>query len=434
MRTLTSFWSILILAALPAAAAELSLEEALALARSESHRLQAAGHAVAAAGAGVRTARAELLPSLDAVATWIDYDGDVFYNRFVNPAGVPDPTAPPTDVGGFSSTGAAVLRIRQPLYAGGALRSGVRARRVEERIAEVELRRARLDLDYEVAAAYYGVLLAERAVEVKGQSVRRSEETLEAVRRRRAAEEALKVEELAAESRLAADRHALRGAENDLRFARLALRRLLAAAPEGELRLTDPLAADPRPIDEERVVTQALAGHPAIARGELRLALADELRAAAGARAKPKLELEGYHAWIDSETFFEGTTFGVDLKISIPFLRDAAAAGGERARAAAGRELEASTLEEARSAIELRARRAVRAVAEAYGAVEVARKALETRREKQRVTASAFRERLATADQLMTEDAALAEAELELYAAQHQARLAEAELDRLTGG
>ena len=76
----------------------------------------------------------------------------------------------------------------------------------------------------------------------------------------------------------------------------------------------------------------------------------------------------------------------------------------------------------------------MRAVAEGYGAVEVAHRALDYQREKQRVTASAFREQLATADQLMTEDAALAEAELELYGAQHQARLAEAELDRLTGG
>ncbi len=435
MRTLSSLWPILILAALPAAAAELTLDEALRLARSESFRLQAAGHAVAAAGAEVRSARAELMPSLEAVATWVDYDGDVFYNRFVTPTGVPDPTAPPTDVGSFSSTGGLVLRVSQPLYAGGALRSQVRARRVERRIAEVELRRVRLDLDYEVTAAYYGVLLAERAVEVAGQSVRRSEETLEMVRRRRAAEEALKVEELAAESHLAADRHRRRGAENDLRFARLAFRRLLAnRLPEDELRLTDPLAAAPRQLDEERAVERAVAGHPAVARGELRLALADELAAAAGARARPKLELEGYHAWIDSETFFEGTTFGFDLKVSIPFLRDAVAAGGARARAAAGRALEASTLEEVSSAIALRARQAARAVEEAYGAVEVARQALDYQREKQRVTASAFREQLATADQLMTEDAALAEAVLRLYGAQHQARLAEAELDRVAGG
>lgn len=434
MRTWLSWWPILILAALPAAARQLSLEEAIDLARSESFRLQAADQAVAAAAAEVRTARAELLPTLEAVATHVDYDGDVFYTRFITPTGVPDPTAPPTDVGDFSSTQAAVLRLSQPLYAGGALRSQVRARGLERRIAEEELRQERRDLDYEVTEAYYGVLLAERAVEVVRQSVRRSEETLEAVRRRRAAEEALKVEELAAESHLAADRQRLAETEGDLRFARLALARRLAGAAADELQLTDSLAAPPRQVDEEAAVRRALADHPAVAGGQLRLGLAEELAVAARARAKPRLALEGYHGWIDSETFFEGTTFGFDLKISIPFFRDAAAAGGERARAAAGQKLAASRLEELSSTIELRARQAVRAVEEAYGAVEVARSALDYQREKRRVTASAFREQLATADQLMAEDAALAEAELGLYGAQHRARLAEAELDRLAGG
>lgn len=442
MTTLAKTWPILLLAAVPlavlpaAAEQELSLHDALEIARGASHRLQAAGQAVDVAAAGVRTARAELLPALAVVATRVDYDGDVFYARFINPAapGQPNPNAEPTDVGDFSATRAAVARLTQTLYAGGALRSRVRAGKVDRQIAEEDLRQQRLDLDYEVTQAYYDVLLAEQAVEVARQSVSRSEETLEAIRRRRAAEEALEVEELGAESHLAADRHRLFAAENDLRFARLALRRLLAGAPEGELRLTDPLERPRRPLDEEQAVRQARERHPALARGELRLARAEEHAAAARAHFKPKLELEGYYAWIDSETFFEGTTFGFDLKVSIPFFRDVAAGGGARAQAAAARELERSALAEASSSIELLARQAVRQVEEAYGAVEVARKAFDYQREKHRVTASAFREQLVTADELMTENTALAEAELRLFGALHQARLREAELDRDLGG
>ncbi len=423
----------LVLSAVPIAAqTEFSLDDARRLAREQSFRLQAAGHAVTAAGGGVRAARAEFLPSLAAVATHVDYDGDVFYARFINPLqpGVPNPAAEPTDVGDFSSTSAGVLKLSQPLYAGGALMSSLRASRIEQQIAENELRRQQLDLNFEVTRAYYDALLAERAIEVAGDSVRRSQESLDTVRRRRAEQEALKVEELAAEAQLARDRQRLRTAESDLRFARLALERLIGQ-PAGELRLSDSLEASPRELDEARTVRRALAGNPTLARGELRLGLAEEAVKGARAHFKPRLELEGYHAWIDSETFFEGTTFGFDLKVSIPFFRDVAAGGAAAAEAAAGRELEASQHREATSQIELLARHAVRRVEDAYGDVEVAGRALDYQREKHRVTASAFREQLATAGDLLAEHAALAEAQLGVHGAHHQARVAEAELDRV---
>ncbi len=425
---------LVLFTALPAAAQrELSLDDARRIARGESFRLKAAEQATAAAAGGVRAARAELLPTLAAVATHVDYDGDVFYARFINPLqpGAPNPAAEPTDVGEFSSSRAGVLKLNQPLYAGGALRSGVRASRLEQQIAEAEVEQQRLDLDFDVTRAYYDALLAARSVAVAGDSVRRSEESLEVVRRRRAEEEALEVEVLAAETQLARDRHRLRATEGDRRLALRALGRLLVLTDGQEVALSDPLEAPERHLDEEAVVRRALARHPALAGGELRLALAGEAVKAARAHYKPKLELEGYHAWIDSETFFEGTTFGFDLKVSIPFFRDAAAGRGAAAQAAAGRELEASRHHELGSRIRLLARRAVRAAEDAYGAVEVARKALDYQREKHRVTASAFREQLATADQLLAEQAALGEAELQLFAAHHAARLAEAEIDRV---
>ncbi len=436
MRTLSTLFSALSLLAVPAAAqaqSGLSLDDARRRAHEHSFRLQAAGHAVAAAAGGVRMAKAELLPALSAVATGVDYDGDVFYARFINPLapGTPNPDAEPTDVGSFSSTRAGVLKLSQPLYAGGALRSGVRARRLEQRIAEAELDQQRLDLDFEVTRAYFDALLAERSIEVAGDSLRRSQENLEIVQRRRAEQEALRVEELAAETQQARDRHRLDSAKGGLRLAHLALQRLLASSAGDDVVLSDPLERPPRPLDEAAAVRRALDHHPALARGELRLDLAAEAIKAARAHFKPKLELEGYHAWIDSETFFEGTTFGVDLKVSIPFFRDAAAGGGAGARAAAARELEASHHREAASQIELLARRAVHRLEDAYGAVEVAGRALEAQREKYRVTASAFGEQLATAGDLLAEHAALAEAQLQLHAAHHEARIAEAELDRV---
>ncbi len=98
MRTFCLILSALLLAALPAAAqSELSLDDARRIARGESFRLKAAEQGTVAAAAGVRAAKAELLPSLAAVVTQVDYDGDVFYARFVNPLdpGMPNPAAIP---------------------------------------------------------------------------------------------------------------------------------------------------------------------------------------------------------------------------------------------------------------------------------------------------------------------------------------------------
>ncbi|MCP4662373.1 MAG: TolC family protein [bacterium] len=441
MTTLLRIWPLLLIVALlqvaPAAAAEqeLSLEEAVRIAQENSHRLNAARQGVAIAAGGERVAKAELMPELSAMGTWLDYDGDVFYARFINPAqpGQPNPTAPPTDASEFSTTQMGVLKLTQPLYTGGAVRSRLRASRVERQLAEQGLRRQQLELTYEVTQAYYGVLLAEQAAEVARQSVRRSEETLRAVRQRRAAEEALKVEELGAESHLALDRHRLLKADNDVRFARLALGRLLAGEPTVTYRLTDSLEAPAKTLDEEQAVSETLAQQPAVEEAKLRLTLAEAMHAAARSHFKPKLALEGYYSWIDSETFFEGTNYGAALNLSIPFLKDITAGAGEVDRAAARRELESSSLQETLSAIRLQARQAVRQVEEAYSTVEVIRQALAYEQEKHRVTESAFREGLVTAEDMLDEHTELAEAELELYGALYQARLREAELEKVLG-
>ncbi len=442
MTTRKKTWSLLLVAALWGAAGvmaaepELSLEEAVRIAQDRSHRLAAASQAVALAAGGERVARAEFLPELAATAFWADYDGDVFFARFVNPAapGTVNPEAPPTDAGSFSTSQVGVLKLSQTLYAGGALASRLAASRTERQLAGQKLRQERLELSYEMAEAYYGVLLTERAVEVARRSVERSQETERAVLRRRAAEEALKVEELGAASHLAYDRHRLLEAENGARFARLALNRLLGRPPAAAYRLSGTLEAPAKAFDEEEAVRRALAQAPAVEEAKLRVVLAETMHRAGRSHFKPKLKLEAFYAWIDNETFFEGSQFGATLSFSIPFAKDVTAGAGEMERAAARRKLESSSLEELLSVLRLQARQAVRETEEAYSGVEVRRHALAYQEEKHRVTVSAFRERFATAEELLGEHTALAGAELELDRALFRARLAEAKLVKVLGG
>jgi outer membrane protein TolC len=422
----------------PAVATEpaLLLTEAISIAQDRSHRLAAARQALAIAAGGEKVAKADFYPELAATAFWGTYDGDVFFSRFVNPMapGMPNPEAPPTDTGSLSDSQTGLLKMNQTLYAGGALTSRLRASRLELQIAEQKLHGARLELIYETTVAYYAVLLSERGAKVAQQSVRRSEETVRAVAKRRAAEEALRVEELGAESHLAGDQHRQLQAENDVRFARRALNRLLARPADAVYSLSDALEAPVKSLDEDQAVTQALAGQPAAREAELRVSLAETLAKAGRAHFKPKLELEAFYSYIDNETFFKGIHYGAVLNFSIPFFKDVAAGGGERQRSVARRQLETEALEELLSAIRLQAREAVRRTEEAYSAVEVLRRVLAYQQEKHRVTASAFREQLATVEDLLNGETDLVEAELGLDRGLYQARLSEAELGKILGG
>ncbi len=290
------------------------------------------------------------------------------------------------------------------------------------------------ELSYQVRAAYYGLLLAERTVQVARRSVERSEETLRAVERRRVAEEALKVEELGAQSHLARDRHRLLEAENEARFARLALNRLLGRPPDAAYGLDDTLRTAGPPLAEEEAVRRALAHSPAVAEAKLRVLQAEAMRKAGRSHFKPKLALEAFYSWVDNETVFEGTHYGAYLNVSIPFAKDVTAGVGETKRATARREMESSALKELLSAVGLEARRAVREAEEARSAVEASRHALAYQAEKHRVTVSAFREKLASAEEMLGEHMALAAAELELDRAFFRARLAEAGILKILGG
>ena len=85
-------WSVALGLALPAAAEELSLAQALALARENNPAVQAARSRVEAAEGAVDVARAELFPTLGVMTGYSDYSGEIFYGRFVSPApGVPLP-------------------------------------------------------------------------------------------------------------------------------------------------------------------------------------------------------------------------------------------------------------------------------------------------------------------------------------------------------
>ncbi len=410
-------------------AEDLSLEEALQLAVESNPVIGAATAEVEAAEAGVKLASARFWPTLSAAGSYGTFSGDVLYGRFI-PGAPGDGVVP---VGEYDTNKMANLELKQVLYAGGAIGAEKRLRKVERQVAGQTLREHRLEIESQVTRTYYEAVLAEHRLEVAGRSVERSRDGLETVRARHAEQEALAVELLGARGKLAADELALLEAGKALGLAHRKLGVLIGSPSGEEFRLTTDL--DP-PLDllpETEALSRAVATGPAVEQAKLMTDHAEAAVGVARALGRPKLELVGLYSWIDNDLFFKGDYAAASINLAIPFLQDIKA-GRASKRVAEARSRQAAELRRGavdRVGLEVETRFGQLEVA--LAAIEVARLNLEFQAENYRVTQSAFREQLVTFSELLDRHDALSKAELDLFGAQFEARMAEAEILRLVG-
>ena len=408
----------------------MSLTEALSAARAGSHALSAASAEVGAAQGAVTAARADFLPTLSLVGSASQFDGDVYVNRFLGPPQEMAP--PPAENGPYDSTASGILRLSQVIYAGGGIKAGVDAERVEARMAETDHQARGLQLDYDVTKAFFDVLLATRSIDVASASIERSERMLEEVQARLREDEALQVDVLGAEARLAVDRQRLIESRNQLALAKRAFNHHLGRGATEPVELDGDLTESLLEVDAAAATRSALANSPSLAKAELAVELTDAMLDGARSHIRPKLEFQTFVSYLDNDMLFEGTYYGGSLNFSIPFARGARAGRGAASEARAKRSVQESQLAELRSAVSLEIEKALLTAEETVASVSVAESSLAYYAERYRVAQVAYREQLATFSDLLDDHAALREAELQLAGAQHRARLAEAEIRRLT--
>jgi len=410
-------------------AAEMSLSDAVSLALENSPEVAAAKAEVEFADQSVRAAGAGSLPTLAVSGSYGQFSGDVLFGRFI--PGVPGDGA--TDVGPYNTNSTAAAELTQVLYAGGAIGAAKRVGGVEQRMAAEGVRERRRDISYRVTRAYFEVLLAERRAEVAARSVERSQEGLNTVRLRHAEQEALQVELLGAEGQVAADELSLLQANNDLDLARRALNRLLGRSQEEPLSLSgsleDRLAVPP----EAQGVDDAMGANPAVRLAALDVERADAAFSQARSVGRAKLELKALYTWIDNELFFKGDYAGAVLNLSIPIFQDARAGSAAKNQARARKRQAEAVLEDAESGLKLQTVAAYRKLDASIATVGAAQKNLAYHLERYRVTLSGYREELVTFSDVLDRHDDLQQAELDVFGAQYQARLQEAEIRRLVG-
>jgi outer membrane protein len=437
MRDMTFLCVLLLVATVPAAAqdplpARVTLDEALARAAANSHRLAELRAREGAAGAVLDQRRAADLPIVSAQAGYERTNHvDEFRVLQLGQVQVLYPDVP--------DNWRARLDMQWPIYTGGRTKALEQAAAAEQSATGKDLESARADLRLETTRAFWALVTATESVSVVEESVKRIEAQLGDVRARFDAGFLPPNDVLTVESRVSSQRTLLIQAKNQRDGSRAELARLMGVPVDASFEVNAALAdtnlttqAQPdqtRPNLERRADREALA---------LRVEAAEARIDAARADAKPSIAfLAGYdYARPNTRHFPREDTWqdSWDLGVNVTFTlwnggRTAAQVAEARFLADASRE----RLAEIDTQITLEVRQRQLDLGSARSQVETASAAVVSATEARRVVAERFGAGVATSTDLLDAQVDQLQAELERTGALANVKLAEARLARALG-
>ena len=154
----------------------IGIDELFRLAEEQSMSIRSFESGAAAAAEGVRAARAERLPDVGVtVSASFLGDGRLWDRSFGEGMKV--------DIPHFGNNFA--LEAQQVVYAGGAVRSGIRMAELEQRDAETSLERNRQDICFLLLGYYLNLYKADNRIRVLRENLALTEQVLETMRARR---------------------------------------------------------------------------------------------------------------------------------------------------------------------------------------------------------------------------------------------------------
>ncbi len=154
----------------------IGIDELFRLAEEQSMSIRSFESGAAAAAEGVRAARAERLPDVGVtVSASFLGDGRLWDRSFGEGMKV--------DIPHFGNNFA--LEAQQVVYAGGAVRSGIRMAELEQRDAETSLERNRQDICFLLLDHYLNLYKADNRIRVLRENLALTEQVLETMRARR---------------------------------------------------------------------------------------------------------------------------------------------------------------------------------------------------------------------------------------------------------
>lgn len=188
------------------------------------------------------------------------------------------------------------VTVAQPLYTAGKVGTALQLAKLEREGVGIDVTRAEQDIKIQVVRAFYGLLLAEKQLDIVQDTVKQRERHLAMARTRYEAGVATQVDVLRSEVSLANAQPDLLRAQNGIRYARSVLNHLLARPTDFPTQAAGALAfqkMEPRPLDE--IVESAFSGRAELQRLRLNEKEAEAQRKLANAESRMRADLNaGY--------------------------------------------------------------------------------------------------------------------------------------------
>lgn len=265
----------------------LSLEESIALALKNSVSLRSAASGVLGAQAQQKEALSGFLPQLSTSYSYTRFN-EAPQMKFPGIA----PSIPAMDLpAGDQNNYVWSFEARQPLFAGGKILSSYSASVLAAEASRVTENARRQDVIYDVKAAYYDVLRAERMVETAGQSVQMLAAHADVAGHYFKAGLIPKNDVLRADVELANGRQVLVRARHALTLAKARFNTLLKRDPAEPVALMDILSDAPVERSLEACLAEARQHRPELIYAKLRADMAAKQVGAAQSEYWPKLSL-----------------------------------------------------------------------------------------------------------------------------------------------
>jgi outer membrane protein TolC len=413
----------------------LDLEAAVARALAENPALRAVEEQRRQVAGGIREARADAFPQLDAVSYW---------SRSRNPSLLNSPDF--RDIidqfpgGSFEpreqELWAAAFEVTQTLYSGGKISAAIDLAEVASTIVEARVRAARLDAATAVAEGFFSTLAARRAAEILELQQAARVRNLEVVDARLEIGEATRLESLRAAASLAEvapERERLLG---DEAVAEARLASLLGLPRDSRLDLAfadGELPALP-PLDE--LVAAAVGRRPELEELALEMRTFDLRQRITRAESKPQVDFDGRYGHTSrlpediADSLFADWALLVNLRWS---LFDGGRRQGILDQLESEQQQARWQLEDLRRQVEVGVEEAAAAYRAARARHRAALASAAAAEEARRVAFESWQEGVALQSDLLDAQEQEAAAQLAAVAALYDARIAAARLARAVG-
>jgi len=339
--------------------------------------------------------------------------------------------APAANLFGYDVT------VAQPLYTAGKIGTALQLAKLEREGVGIDVTKSEQDIKIQVVRAFYGLLLAEKQLDIVQDTVKQRERHLAMARTRYAGGVATEVDVLRSEVSVANARPQLLRAENGIRYARSLLNHLLARPTDFPTKAAGDLGfrkVEPRPLEE--IVTAAFSGRPELQRLRLNEKEAEAQKKLANAESRLRADLNGAYGFSARELSNlvdpNFTRWSISVSVNVP-LFDGGRRDGLVEQAVANERIVKLARSETEDNVHLQAQTAVDELKRADQTVEAAEASVTEAERVLKLMEENYRYGAATTLDVQDAQTAVLVARMNLFQSLFDHTVARAELRYVTG-